>query len=444
MTKRRSPYVYFSRLALTNVKAFGSTQELDLTDPKTGRPARWTLILGDNGVGKTTLLQSVALMRPILATPEGSTSDGPEPNHVEAALADSDNSELLALARAGQNVDVSLEADLVSGRRMSGTGGRPTPLQLSAKIEIRSGKLHGFELDGQEVPNFTEPLVVGYSAARHMVYTRGDPQLVSEDPTDPLFDPSLELIDAEEILQRLDHARYKDDNKAEQLLERLKVALARLLPDITSPEDIAIYGPPIPGSDRKSGVQFTTPYGEVPFRSLSLGYQTVTAWAVDLTWKLFQHYPDSDDPLQEPAVVLIDELDLHLHPVWQRMLRPSISEFFPEVQFIATAHSPLIAQSYLDSNIVVLKRKGDRVEIENDPAVVRSWGLDEVVTSDLFGLSSAYAPEIDVLIQERAVLLKQPSRSTKDKRRLTELQQMIEIATAEMEEYASSPASSAA
>ena len=134
---------------------------------------------------------------------------------------------------------------------------------------MKDGKLSGFGVSEEVVPNFTEPLVIGYSAARHMAFAKGDPQITSEDPTEPLFDASLELIDAEDILQQLDHARYKKSRKANILLEKLKNALARLLPDVQSGNEINKYGPSIPGSsDRKSGVQFATPYGEVPFRSL--------------------------------------------------------------------------------------------------------------------------------------------------------------------------------
>ena len=65
MTAARKDQVYFKSLSLTNVRSFGEMQQLDMTDTD-GRPAQWTLILGDNGVGKTTLLQCLASMRPIL------------------------------------------------------------------------------------------------------------------------------------------------------------------------------------------------------------------------------------------------------------------------------------------------------------------------------------------------------------------------------------------
>jgi hypothetical protein len=264
-----------------------------------------------------------------------------------------------------------------------------------------------------------------------MSYRGTEVESVSSNPTEALFDASIELADAEDILQRLDYASYKKNAKAEALLGRVKTALANLLPDIESCESIHIYGPPTPAHDGgKSGVHVTTPYGEVPLRSLSLGYQTVTAWALDLAWRLFEHYPDEEDALQQPAVVLIDEIDLHLHPLWQRSLRPHLSEFFPQVQFIATAHSPLMAQNYFDSNIIVLTRTGDHVEIENDPAIVSTWGLDETVTSELFGLASPYPPVVNAMIEERTRLLAKGERTTADWVKLQELQGAIEAATA--------------
>ena len=79
---------------------------------------------------------------------------------------------------------------------------------------------------------------------------------------------------------------------------------------------------------------------------LSLGYQTVFAWTLDIAWRLIERYPRSPNPLQEPAIVLVDEIDLHLHPHWQRDIREHLTEQFPRIQFIATAHSPLMAQSF--------------------------------------------------------------------------------------------------
>ena len=92
--------VYFKSMTLSNVRSFGETQPLYLTDPE-GRPAQWTLILGENGVGKTTLLQCLASMCPVFTAPETDALTAPFPTRVEPALLRREDSELVALlARA--------------------------------------------------------------------------------------------------------------------------------------------------------------------------------------------------------------------------------------------------------------------------------------------------------------------------------------------------------
>lgn len=102
----------------------------------------------------------------------------------------------------------------------------------------------------------------------------------------------------------------------------------------------------------------------VSMRELSLGYQTMTAWIVDLASRMFEAYADSEDPLKESAVVLVDELDLHLHPRWQRQITAHLDALFARVQFIVTAHSPLIVPAET-VNVAVLRREGDHVVIDS-------------------------------------------------------------------------------
>ena len=102
-------------------------------------------------------------------------------------------------------------------------------------------------------------------------------------------------------------------------------------------------------------MRFETPYGMTPLSGLSLGYQTTLTWIVDLALRLYDRYPDSSNPLAEPGIVLIDNIDLHLHPRWQRRMMADITRLFPAVQFIATAHSPLIVQAAENAKLVVLR-----------------------------------------------------------------------------------------
>jgi predicted ATP-dependent endonuclease of OLD family len=252
------------------------------------------------------------------------------------------------------------------------------------------------------------------------------------DATASLFDPSLELADAKTILEDLDYASYKEQSHASELLEAVKSALAELLPDVPDASAIKLYGPAMPGTRKqKTGVQVVTPYGEVPLGALSLGYQTMTAWAVDLAWRLYQHYPEVTDPLKQPAIVLIDELDLHLHPRWQRQIRSHISAAFPQVQFIATAHSPLLAQTYLDTNLAVVRQEDGQAVIQNDPEVIRTWRLDEVVTSGLYEINRPFSPEIEGALAERTMLLQKRALSDPERARLAELESIAEAVSGE-------------
>lgn len=420
-------FVYFTNLVLENVRAFGDRQELSLTSSKgTSTPAQWTLIIGENGVGKTTLLQCLANMRPVPSErSEDKEPDAQKKKCVDPAFSqESDNDTFDALARGGDNVQLFLKATMSLGATLKGENNEEaTSIFTSLTVGRKAGKVDTIEPDGTSIGNFEEPLVIGYGASRHMGKANSN-RIAFTDSVESLFDSSLELFDAEEILQQLDYSTLKEVPGAKPLLAGLKAALATILPDIGDSEDIEIFA--TLGLIKKKGVYVRTPYGSVPFSSLSLGYQTVSAWTIDLAWRLFQKFPDSTNPLSEPAIVLVDEIDLHLHPKWQRQIRRELSTHFPNVQFIATAHSPLMAQTYLDANLAVIRRENDQAVIINDPLVIKDWRLDQVITSDLFGFDSARPPDVEAMMQKRVALIQKIQKTTEDENELEELDRALE------------------
>jgi predicted ATP-binding protein involved in virulence len=211
---------------------------------------------------------------------------------------------------------------------------------------------------------------------------------------------------------------FSDDQQS-RLHEAIEL-LKNVLPDV---EDIRLV--PSSGPNPKPRVEFKTPYGWVPLRQLGYGYQTLITWVADLANRMAERYPDSPNPLAEPAVVLVDEIDLHLHPQWQRKLIGYLTERFPNTQFIATAHSPLVVQAAADANLAVLRREGDHVVIDNDVDNIRGWRIDQILTSDLFGLETARPPQVEPLLSERKNLLTKAKQSPADKRRLKELETEI-------------------
>lgn len=109
-------------------------------------------------------------------------------------------------------------------------------------------------------------------------------------------------------------------------------------------------------------------------RQLSDGERGMLALVLDLTRRLSQANPALDDPVRDgEAVVLIDELDLHLHPKWQRTIVRRLTETFPRCQFVATTHSPQIISEVQPDSLNMLYRDGARVHAQR---ATQAYGLD--------------------------------------------------------------------
>jgi len=252
---------------------------------------------------------------------------------------------------------------------------------------------------------------------------RSLPEDVPDTGTETLFSYHADLRNAEDWLLRADYAASKESplrKRQQERLEQVKQLLLAILPEVDGIQFLTGSGVyPIPR------VEFHTPYGWVPLRHLGYGYQTVIAWMIDFASRMIERYPDSPDPLAEPAVVLVDEIDLHLHPLWQRQLIDYLSQRFPNTQFIATSHSPLVVQAATKANLVLLRREGDHVAIDNTISVLQGWRVDQVLTSDLFGLPSARPPQLDELFERRMAILTKPHLTKKDERELAALEAQI-------------------
>jgi predicted ATP-binding protein involved in virulence len=438
------PATYVVALNLKNVKSFAGEHDLNLRTSGDG-PARWTLILGENGVGKTTLLECVTLLTPVFNSDDQQSSTDPK-MFVEPRMAQAENSVFENLARIG-DVECSVKATFAIAVHLDESVAKPKTVETSAAFSRKSGKPENIEASSwpakprgwpkaergvkqsewRDFSKFEEPLILAYGAGRHMGVDNVD-FTKAPHATDSLLKGADELFDADEMLKQIDYASTARGKKASRAKRQKQIFLrmiAALLPEVDDPANIRIHRPGPVGANEKSGAFIKTLDGEVRLRQLSYGYQTMIAWLVDIGWRLFQKYPKSANPLREPAIVLVDEIDLHLHPRWQRQLRDRLTAHFPNVQFIATAHSPLMAQAFLDANLAVVMRDGDHSVIENDPTVIRNWRVDQIVTSDLFGLKSFWPPDVEVLFDEQQRLVAKRKRTPKEKARLREIQELM-------------------
>jgi len=407
---RNAPPAYFLSLTVENVRCFGPQQTLDLSDGE-GRPAPWTVLLGDNGTGKTTLLQCLVAMEPRGA------ENGEQPG-LAPRLWPTENRPFPDLSRE-PDLEGAIQTTMALGPELAASSRSSD--YVRGRFAVEFGRGYGFE---DEYPtSFGTLKCYAYGASRRM-RTTSVSGYDDEDACATLFEDDADLINAEEWLLRADYsANVPSSITAKLRSQRDSVieTLVGLLPDV---ESVRITRP---SEERRfPTVQFHTHYGWVTLDALSLGYRTLIAWMVDLARRLFDRYPDSPNPLAEPAIVLVDEIDLHLHPSWQRNLMGYLSERFPNAQFIATAHSPLVVQAAEDANIAVLRREGDHVVIDNNPEAVRGWRVDQILTSDLFGLESSRPPRYEEALKRREKLLSKSRLTKKDREELTRLEAEIE------------------
>jgi predicted ATP-binding protein involved in virulence len=375
---------YFLSLELENLNCFKDKQILDLSDGNNNY-APWTIILGDNGTGKTTLLR-VLDECPINNKPK-----------------------IYYFAEFNRRLKISLK--FVNN-------------SFNKSFAFFNNKKVAYPPKG----NNYYPYLLSYGASRRM---NKNPNLSSKEKDNykltSLFDETIELINVEEwFLEKFLKTKIAEDTikqKVENQLELVKNLLVEILPDVNS-----IRIKPLENVNSKIIVEVKTTFGWVNIKDLSYGYQTITALIVDIAANMMERYPESETPLEEPVIILIDEIDLHLHPKWQRTVIDKFSKYFPKAQFIVTAHSPLIVQAAegVNANIVVCRKDGDKVIIDNNPDNVKGWRIDQILTSDLFEVESSQSVEMENLRNEKINLLLKGSISSKEKVRLQEINKELD------------------
>lgn len=247
---QRSIPIYFTSLELKNVRCFGERQILDLTDDE-GRLTQWTLLLGDNGVGKTTLLQCLAWMRPV---PASNSPENNQPDTVEPALDSEQNEVWNSLLRRQDEVQLELKAALSVGQTLGKpqkSGGQKN-IETSVQMSGKDGVLQERELLPSTGP-FPDLLNMALSDLPIFVYwadrSMGIKNLENHSLSDPLASlssGSTELYDAEAILLNLDYRAAKTRTaRNRKRLQQVKRVLAEILPDIQDEKDIDILGPKV-------------------------------------------------------------------------------------------------------------------------------------------------------------------------------------------------------
>ncbi|BAZ32640.1 ATPase [Cylindrospermum sp. NIES-4074] len=389
--------MWVESITLTNIKCFREEKILFTRNGATGskaKPYSWITLLGENGVGKSTLLQALALLlagpeaaKELLPRPTGWVRDSSIPGKLSAVLHQED----------GDNGVFGTEKKRTTfSYSYSVTG--DTPVQVGketytepALIEKRGDKpLSWLRTNAFASDNKGGWFAVGYGAFRRL--TRISQVLIpSLEPAKrssnfiTQFDEDSALSSFERWIVYLDFRIAKDgsDNKAKQMRKVGEKVIERLLPGGAKIAEVTADGQ----------IKFLVNDRQVSTIGLSDGFRSVIALAGDLIWRLLQAFPDLEDPTQASGVVLIDELDIHLHPTWQRQIAGWLRDIFPNLQFFVATHSPLVAAGGgKDALTLRLELVDGKVEVKEIQEDISAYDSDYILRSQAFGLESTHSP----------------------------------------------------
>ncbi|MHB9759889.1 AAA family ATPase [Streptomyces sp. BYX5S] len=405
--------MYVTRLRLDGVRGFHGARacDLDFTRPD-GSFAGWTVLAGRNGSGKSTLLRCIAFA---LAGPErASRLDGEVEDYLTHGQAQG-GLELSLLVDAAADLGAPTSASVRTVKMAWGPGREPLNAEDAPPTHVRfladAGAKAARLLWSSSPP--TGWFHAAYGPFRRLSGTglfeqdRQTPDRVEAVRT--LFQEESALTESVTWLVDLHTRKLEGEAGARGVLESvLELLNDELLPGGFCVEKVTSRGLWLRRAD-----------GEGPLvlqRRMSDGLRTVTALVLDVVRQMHAAYgalqlcrDDRGRPyLPHQGVVLIDEVDAHLHVSWQQRIGEWFKKHFPAVQFIVTTHSPYVCQAADPRGLVRLPGPGEQappevVDEKEYGTIVYGTG-DDAVLSDFFGLESPFSRRAEELREELADL----------------------------------------
>lgn len=435
--------MYIKSIHLENVRSFTDLQ-FDLERPDGGF-AGWTVFVGGNSSGKSTILRSAALA---LIGPEaggrltGSPSGWIHKGQTKAAavLKIKWDREHDRFKQTGKNPGDSFEA----GVRwfLEDKADEIPQFRAVDKRNANDTKIKTSER-GPWSPNSFGWFSAGYGPMRRLTGSSTEAMRYSfskelESRFVTLFREDAALSESEEWLRRM-HARKLEasSNEIEKMLDGVK----RLMGDGLLPHGMKISRITVDHvfvNDAK-GI-------ELPMRDISDGCRSIYATILDLIHGLYEVYgaeglfettPEGKLVVARPGVVIIDEIEAHLHPSWQRDIPEWLKAHFPKIQFLVSTHSPLIAQAADENGLFILPLQSDEDQVPR-PATKAEyerirWGTaHKTILGVAFGLKTTRTKwatrqlnrwqELNAKQHEGVPL------ATAEKREFTQLRKQLELA----------------
>lgn len=348
-TAQMIPGNYLNSLSALRIENFGPIKDTGLIEVPNG--TQWLFLTGENGTGKTSILRAIAT------------------------------------TICHKKVDA-----------------RYTDFKVSLKINDADRNWEEFVRIENEGIRRKKPLLRGfcaYGATRLKTSHSSKGQMslskaLSKDGlTSSLFDVDTILIDIQHQLNV-----WRRNPNFIDLAERRKEFIEELLVDLLP----KVHRVKFSRSDTWDATEYIEKdsYGNqltsVGFDQLASGLKSLVAMIGDLMMRLFNQQPDVEDPSELDGIVIIDEIDIHLHPVLQKYLVEQLTVTFPKVQFIASTHSPIpLLGAPPNSMFFKVERDADKGVTLIDLTSIKVHELlpNAILTSDLFGMNQLFNRRFD-------------------------------------------------
>lgn len=352
--------MYLRKIHIENIR---SIDELDWEIPE-GQEAGWHVVIGDNGSGKTTFMRAIALGligdREAIALREG-WSDWVRNSEGEGLV------EVAIVSRSGreESVVVSLSRERkYPVSNLSSEDGNYLEAEDGSNI-VTEDSDESFDMSFLDSPPDRE-FSAAYGPFRR--FSGGDPESRKIYLSNPELGAHLTIFGEQyaltECLAWLRELKFK---KLEHLPEGdlLDQVIAFINQEGFLPHHAQLR------EVSSEGVFFVDGDGhQLPVEELSDGYRSVLSLTFELIRQLVRSYGKeavfsaNNTRIIAPGVILIDEVDAHLHPTWQRRIGLWFREHFPNIQFIVTTHSPLVCQAAEHGTVFRLPAPGSGEKAE--------------------------------------------------------------------------------
>lgn len=391
--------MYIKTLQLENVRSF-TDLSFDLERPD-GTFAGWTVFVGGNSSGKSTILRSAALA--LIGPEAGGRLTGTSVGWIHtgqtkasAVLKMKWDREHDKFKKGGANPGEQFEAGV---RWLIEKKGDEVPQFKSVdKRNLNGGRIQTPER-GPWSPNSFGWFSAGYGPMRRLTGSSSDAMRYSiskeaESRFVTLFREDAALSESEEWLRRM-HARSLESSSDE--ISKVLAGVQALMGDGLLPHGMKISRITVDHVFVKDGRDV-----ELPMRDISDGCRSIYATILDLVHGLYEVYGvdglfETDDQSRvvvgRPGIVIIDEIEAHLHPSWQRDIPEWLKTHFPKIQFLVSTHSPLIAQAADPNGLFILPLQADDAQIAR-PATKAEyerirWGnANKTILGVAFGLKT--------------------------------------------------------